>query len=183
MGGVPITLAGEMAPEKIKKIVYLAAFMPESNVPTAAYLGRPEQQDSPMPALGIGNPEAIGTVRLDPRSTDPAYRSAMKKSLYGDVDDGTIDMVAQFLTPDFSIQQAATPVKTTAGRWGSIKRTYIMTTEDWCVRPALQKLFIDKADAFVPQNKTEVISIKSSHSPFLSKPEELADILSALAGK
>lgn len=57
----------------------------------------------------------------------------------------------------------------------------ITTSDDYAVRPALQKLLIGKADAFVPSNKTEVIPINSSHSPFLSKPEELAGILVGLA--
>lgn len=47
--------------------------------------------------------------------------------------------------------------------------------------PALQQRFIDLADGFVPDNKTRVVTLARSHSPFLSAPEELADALIGLA--
>jgi hypothetical protein len=37
------------------------------------------------------------------------------------------------------------------------------------------------ADAFGPNNKTETVTLKSSHSPFMSMPAELAAVLLKLA--
>ncbi len=183
MGGVPITLVGEMAPEKIKKLVYVSAFMPESNVPPSKYTTGPENQDSPVNSLVKADPKVVGAVRIDPRSDDPAYRGTAKKAFGADVDDAVFDMSCYFLTPDLPIKEIATPVKTTQAKWGSVKRAYISCSEDYAIRPALQKLFIDKADAFTPQNKTEVVTINSSHTANFSHPEELAKILIELAGK
>ncbi|MBR8640514.1 hypothetical protein KEF29_17345 [Streptomyces tuirus] len=45
------------------------------------------------------------------------------------------------------------------------------------LRPALQRKFISDADAAFPDNPTAVTSVDSSHSPFLSVPERVVDIL------
>jgi len=183
MGGIPITLVGEMVPEKIKKIVYLAACMPESNVPPGKYIGGPINEGSPIPSLGKADPNVIGALRLDPRSNDPDYCSTLKMVFYGDVDDATFRMATHFLTPDLPVQPEGTPIKTTKDRWGSIKRVYIKTSRDYAVRPALQQFFIDKADAIVPKNKTDVFELDTDHSPFFSNPEGLAKILIEIAEK
>ena len=44
MGGLAITAAAERAPDKIAKIVYLAAFMPASGVPGLDYVRAPENK-------------------------------------------------------------------------------------------------------------------------------------------
>ncbi len=40
-------------------------------------------------------------------------------------------------------------------------------------------ILIADVDAFTPNNLTQVISLTSSHSPFFSQPEKLADALIA----
>jgi len=64
-----------------------------------------------------------------------------------------------------------------ADRWGRIPRTYISCTGDQAVPIAAQRRFIGDADAFTPGNPTDVRELATSHSPFLSEPERLADIL------
>jgi hypothetical protein len=65
----------------------------------------------------------------------------------------------------------------TAGRWGSLPRTYISCTEDRAIPPALQQKMIADADDLTPQNRTHVLKIKASHSPFVSKVNELVALL------
>lgn len=43
----------------------------------------------------------------------------------------------------------------------------------------IDKMVAD-ADAFMPNNKTQVLTLNTSHSPFLSQPQALADLLLAL---
>jgi hypothetical protein len=52
---------------------------------------------------------------------------------------------------------------------------------DRAIRPLLQQRFIDEANAFVPENLTQVHEMASSHSPFLSQPLELAQLLARIA--
>jgi hypothetical protein len=68
-------------------------------------------------------------------------------------------------------------VAITAGRWGSIPRTYISCTADFTIPAAEQRLFIDEADKLTPGNPTDVREMPTSHCPFLSEPEELARTL------
>jgi hypothetical protein len=65
----------------------------------------------------------------------------------------------------------------TADGWGSVPRAYIICTRDQALRPPLQRKFIADADAAFPGNLTEVYTLDSSHSPFLSMPGDLADIV------
>jgi len=45
------------------------------------------------------------------------------------------------------------------------------------IRPALQRKFIADADAAFPATKTDVRELDSAHSPFLSVPAQLADLI------
>lgn len=61
--------------------------------------------------------------------------------------------------------------------WHDIPSAYIITEEDRGLPPQIQELLSSKL-------KTEVVyKIKSSHSPFLSMPDRLAEILEEIAGR
>ena len=64
-----------------------------------------------------------------------------------------------------------------AGGWGSVPRTYVMCTQDMTIRPALQQRFITDADAAFPASPTSVHTLNAGHSPFLSMPGQVADIV------
>jgi hypothetical protein len=52
-------------------------------------------------------------------------------------------------------------------------------TADQAIMPALQRRFIGEIDA-VSAAPTEVIEMDTAHSPFLSRPAELADVLKTI---
>ena len=180
-GGMAITAAGEAAPEKIKKMVYLAAFMPESGVASGRYIRTPENEGDLLGPLFLGDPAKTGATRIDPRSEDVRYRAQFKQALYNDVDDADFEAARNLLTSDYPAKPLGTPIVTTAGRWGSVPRAYVKCLQDNALRPRLQQHFIDLADAAMPGKKTEVVSLNRSHSPFLSAPRELAEVLIHLA--
>jgi hypothetical protein len=45
------------------------------------------------------------------------------------------------------------------------------------IRPALQRRFIADSDAAFPRNPTTVYTLDTAHSPFLSMPGQVADIV------
>jgi hypothetical protein len=49
--------------------------------------------------------------------------------------------------------------------------------DDHAIRPRVQEKFIALVDAFAPKNPTEVRALNTSHSSFISQPEELAKVL------
>jgi pimeloyl-ACP methyl ester carboxylesterase len=182
MGGVPVTLAAEKAPEKIRKLVYLCAFMPEADVPAGAYIGCPENEGEMVASLVVADPAVVGALRIDPRSPDPAYRARIREAIYNDVAEDDFLAALNMITPDQPLHFPTTPVHKTAEGWGGIGRAYIKCSLDNAIRPRLQQLFIDRADAFTPGNGTEVVTMETGHAPFLSQPEALAEILVRLAG-
>ena len=181
MGGVPITAVAERMPEKIAHLVYLTAFMPASGVPGVSYIAAPENLGEMVGPQLMADPARTGALRIDHRSSDPDYIRNGKTAFYADVSDETYAAVAHLLTPDVPVGPFATPITTTPGRWGSVRRHYIKCLQDRAIRPPLQQRFIDEANAFVPGNQTQVYELQSSHSPFLSQPRELAALLSRIA--
>jgi hypothetical protein len=52
-----------------------------------------------------------------------------------------------------------------------------MCTQDMTIRAALQRRVITDADAAFPANQTKVHTLDAAHSPFLSMPGQVADIV------
>ena len=181
MGGVAASAVAEKIPHRIAKLVYLTAFMPPSGVPAIAYINHPANAGEEVKECLLANPEAVGVMRMDQRSNDPAYRAKIKSAFCGDLPDAQFEAVANLLTPDVPAQPFVTPIELTAGRWGALERHYVQCLQDNAIKPALQQLFINEADAFTPKNLTHVHQLDSSHSPFMSKPQELVALLEAIA--
>jgi pimeloyl-ACP methyl ester carboxylesterase len=181
MGGVVATAVAERAPEKLSKLIYLTAFMPASGVPGVAYIQSAENKGELVGPQLLADPAAIGALRMDHRSASETYRANAKLAFYADVSQADFDAVANLMTPDVPVAPFATPIVTTAARWGSVPRHYIRCSEDRAILPALQQRFIDEADAFVPGNRTMVHNLTSSHSPFMSQPALLAELLAKIA--
>ena len=181
MGGMPITAVGEAMPQKIKKLIYLTAFMPASGTAGVDYLKIAEAEGELVTPGFKADPTKVGVLRLDPNSTDSAYIAQLKAAFAGDVSDTEWAAICNLLTPDDPVSPFATPIKTTKERWGRIPRAYIRCAQDYAIRIRQQDKFIALADAFVPKNKTEVVTLDTSHSAFMSKPAELAAALIKLA--
>lgn len=181
LGGPTITRAAESAPELVDHLVYVAALVPTALGSSAAYLALPEAGPR-YPFLYVGDPAVIGATRINPRSTDPAYRDLLHRTFYGDVDEERFLAFAAGLTPDNPVGIARATVGATAQRWGSIPRTYVLTTQDRVVTPAVQQRMIDDADRLAPGTRFRVVPIDSSHSPFASRPGDLAGILRRAVG-
>lgn len=179
LGGLTITRAAEKAPELVDHLVYVAALVPTLLASALDYLRLPEAGPR-YPELYVGDPAVIGATRLNPRSTDVHYRSLLHRTFYGDVDEERFLAFAGGLVPDNPTSIAAAETGATGRRWGSILRSYVLTTQDQVVPPALQRRMIDDADQFAPARRFRVGSIDSSHSPFASKPQELARIIRML---
>ena len=61
MGGAVLTRAGQLVPDLIAHAVYVAAFMPASGVPAAAYVRMPENEDSRAGSLRSASASTLPT--------------------------------------------------------------------------------------------------------------------------
>ncbi|MGW1711874.1 alpha/beta fold hydrolase [Streptomyces sp. NPDC002156] len=180
MGGTVLNRAAQLAPELMAHAVYLTAFMPASDVPALACVQMPENAGELVAPSVRADPAAIGALRLDLASDDLAYRRQLREAFYGDVDPAVADAALALLTPDAPAGIALQATTLTRDGWGSVPRTYVTCARDMAVRPALQQKFIRDADAAFPDNPTSVVALDSSHSPFLSMPGPVADIVAKL---
>jgi hypothetical protein len=160
--------------------VYLAAFMPASDVPAIACVQMPENAGELVAPLFRADPAAIGALRLDLASDDAGYRQQLRDAFFGDVAPAVADAAIGLLTPDAPAGIALGATRLTSAGWGSVPRTYVTCARDMAIRPALQHRFIADADAAFPDNPTSVMALDSSHSPFLSMPGQVAGIVAKL---
>jgi len=177
MGGTVLTRAVQEAPGLFAHAVYVTAFMPASGVPAGAYIFAPENEGDMVQVAMVADPAVIGGLRLDTASPDPGYQQLLRDCFYGDVPADVADAAIALLSPDAPAGIAAGATTLTAHGWGSVPRTYVVCARDRALQPPMQRKFIELADAAFPGNPTTVHTLESSHSPFLSMPEELADIL------
>lgn len=181
MGGIVVQAVAEaLGRDKIHHVVYISGFMPTDNTPITNYFQDPTFASSLLPSLLLADPAAIGALRLDPDSSSAAYVQQMQDTFYGDVDASTRRAATNLLTPDVPISPEAKIHVTTTG-WGAVPRTYLRCDNDKAIPPACQDLMIAQADAFSPSNKTNVVPINSSHSPFFSQPQAVVNALLSLA--
>jgi pimeloyl-ACP methyl ester carboxylesterase len=177
-GGLAITAAAEAAPDLIRRLVYLTAYVPSNSAPTGAALGAlPEGASSQSGAIMVADPMTTGAMRINPRNGDRVYVEKGRQALYGDVSTDEYLRFAAYLNPDLPLAVALDDARGTERRWGRIERTFIRTTEDHAIPLALQDRMIADADAQTPHNRFDVLTLPSSHSPFASMPDRLAAAL------
>ncbi|GGX59070.1 alpha/beta fold hydrolase [Streptomyces minutiscleroticus] len=178
-GGGPASLAAERAPELVDRLVYLSAFVPGGRPRFFDYLGTPENATALGQGLHLGDPAALGAVRINPLSPDPAYVEELRQTHYHDTPPDRFDRWRSALSPDLPLSVPATPVTPTAARWGRIPRTFLRCAEDRALAPAAQDLMIAEADRAFPDNPFTVRTLPGGHSPFAARPHELAAALVA----
>jgi pimeloyl-ACP methyl ester carboxylesterase len=153
MGGMVISQVAEYKPDKIKKLVYLCAFLLKDGESIFQELQR---ENSP---------------NLDPFSKTDA---TLKELFYGDCSDADLRWAKDRLVPQ-PIAPVITPIHITDKNYGRIPRVYITCLLDKVINPAYQK------QMYTTLPCQRVISMNTSHSPFLSAPEELVKNLISIA--
>lgn len=181
LGGATLSAVAEAAPELVRRLVYLTAFVPVTFRTVLEYLMQPNFATSEVPPLFVADPSVVGASRINHNSADPAYVARDRSAFFHDVSDAAFPGIANLLTPDEPIQAFTTPVSATAARWGSVPRAFIRCTGDRAIPLAVQDKMIADADAFTPGNAFVQKTLTTSHSPFASNPLALAETLVSLA--
>lgn len=155
-GGITISVAAEAAPQKIRTLVYVAAYLPKDGQ-SLLDLGNSDKGSKIGPHLQIMKDKGI---------------IAVEKSARADL--FCLDCNGQFreaipnLIVDEPLAPLATPVHLTANRFGTVDKVYIHTAKDQVVSPSLQAVMV----AATPVRKE--ITIDTGHTPFLTDPHGLA---------
>ncbi|MEG8180036.1 alpha/beta hydrolase [Nocardia terpenica] len=179
-GGSAASAAAEQAPELLDHLVYLSAFVPAGRPRFADYIGA-EGNSGAVQIPPVGDPAELGAIRINPLSPDPAVTDVIRRAFLNDLPATAPDTWRQFLHPDHPLSNFITPVPVSAERWGRLPRSYIRLTEDLALPPATQDLMISEANQLVPDNPIRVHSMPGGHSPFVTRPTELATMLTTIA--
>lgn len=163
-GGIAITQAAEDRPEKIRTLVYLAAFL-VPNGETILPLAFADGDSLIMSNLEV-NQEA-GWDILRPEAFRPA--------LYADCCDDDVALARTLLAPE-PLGPTNTPMRTTDERFGGIPRVYIELLQDRAVSPGLQRAMYTALPC------RDVLSIDASHSASFSRPDELTAAVRVAGG-
>jgi len=162
MGGIAITQAAENCPQKTGALVYLCAFLPRNGDSLMTWASQDQES---MVNPSTMHPRADGAVNFKLEYSREAF--------YGNCTDEDVEFAQSRLVAQFGAP-FETPVETTVGRWGRIPRYYIECARDRALTLRLQQ----EMQKHSPCRQT--FSIDTDHSPFLSAPERLADILSRI---
>ena len=182
LGGLTVSAVAEAAPEKLAGVVYLTAFMLPPGMPAIAMIQHEKMKGEKVAELFMSDPAQTGALRLDVASDDPGYRAGLKTAFYGDLNEAQFEIALKGLHCDEPAGVALEPSPITPQRFGSLPRHYIRCTKDMAILPAGQDFMIEEVDKAMG-NSTQVHTLEASHSPFYSKPDELASLLTAIAGQ
>jgi pimeloyl-ACP methyl ester carboxylesterase len=160
--GIVISQVAERVPDRIAVLVYVTAFLLESGQ-TLLEIANQDSQSLVLPSLVVADDQ------LSARFMEEAAREAF----YGQCSDEDVVLALSLLRPE-ALAPIATPVRTTAARFGRVPRVFVECTLDRAITLPIQR----QMQAALPCRNR--ITMQSDHSPFLSHAAELTDALLAL---
>ena len=159
MGGMVISTAAQKRPDLFSRLVYVAGFLP-TNGDSVASLGQRDKHSDLQ--SGIRASLWKGRVRILPdKGADVFFADCsgvQQRWALGQLTDEPLrpSLEKPLFTPD---------------KFGAVPRSYIRCTEDRAISIELQDEMISR------QPCDRIATLPSSHSPFLSMPEALAQAI------
>ena len=165
MGGMAATQAAARCPERVARMVYVAAFLPQDGESLLSLTQLPEGEGDQIQAnLVVDGDPPVATL-APAASLDAIYLSCDDQVATWAISQQRPQPVVPFTDP------ASLP----DGAFDDIPRSYVVCTRDRSIPPALQRRMLGAAGI------TDVTEIATDHAPYLSAPEELAAALNERA--
>lgn len=167
MGGMSVSEAASMVPEKVKKLVYVTAFLPKDGQ-SNNFFGDDTHGIQPMDWVGLAK-SGPGVNLSEDESVmwlDDPLATAL---LYNDLPAEEAEKACKLHGKE-TVAAPYTRVNLTPA-FDEIPKYYVRCAQDKILTPDIQ----EKMLAATPVEK--VYTIDSGHCPYLSRPEELAGIL------
>lgn len=159
-GGVVITEAAN-GTDAVKRLVYLAAFMPDADEVVFDFLG-----NNSFPEFGAGlqfGDDGLVTLDLGTK-LQRAFQFAPPDQ---------IELVRANADTRMSFGTDMT-LKVSAPSWRTVPSTYAVCTEDLAIKPESQR-------QWAKDRATDYVEWPSDHCPQCSRPDDVADLLAKLA--
>ena len=162
MGGAVVSQSAEARPDRIRASVYLAAYAP-AHGQSVFQIAKADPDDRMGARMVMSADRRSITLKPD----------TLREGLYADCTDEDVTLARSLLVPQASAPFAA-PMALTDARYGRVPRHYIECTQDQAVSIGSQRSMPGRTGC------ASVHSLDTSHSPFLSAPDRVAAILTAL---
>ena len=158
MAGFPISAAAEAAPDKIKRLIYLCAYAPQTGRSLVDM--RKSAPRQPLLEAIDKTPDGLGfSVNLD----------HIERVFYHDCPADAIELARQNLCVQ-PIAPQATPI-TLTDRYHSVAKSYIRCANDQTIPPEYQSTMVEHWPA------QDVYHMDTSHSPFFAAPDDLVQMI------
>jgi len=158
-GGVVISRAAELLPERVRRLVYLSAYL----LPAGATLAEAARTDEESLVPPNMVPAAGGV-------TCNLSDSVIRDALFGLCSEADYDYALTRMRPE-PLKPLVTRLQVTEPRFGRVPRTYIECSQDRTITLAAQR----RMQAALPCDP--VLTLASDHSPFFSQAPALARML------
>jgi pimeloyl-ACP methyl ester carboxylesterase len=180
MGGYVISVAADVVAPRVQHLVYLAAGLPvEGKSMTEASGGvDPGSAESGGQLEIMGERGTIDSIiEMVDNGTAFAFRDPeeAKRFFYHDCPPKLADWAVGRLTPQ-PLAPVTVPISIRRFWSAELPRSFVKCAQDKALAP-------DAADAFVRRLGVDPFVIDTSHSPFLSRPSELAELLVEAVGR
>ena len=161
LGGMTISGVAEAVPDRIERLVYLSAFLPADG----------QSAGDISEQVGF-NPDDLGYLTEDGMQIAVRLDRAHEVFYHDCGEDVSRKAVAALCNTD--IGYLVTPVRLTEGRFGRLPKTFVACLSDKAIDIGVQRKMIGSG------GDIDVEELPSSHSPFLSMPDRLAELLNRL---
>jgi len=162
-GGIVASMAAERDPEAFAALVYLAAFLLPAGVTMIS--ARDAMPRNNAFETGLSASARGAALALTPEAAIAAF--------YNDCTAQDQDANAARIVPE-PIAPLNTALAVTDARFGSVPRHYIECTLDEAIPLVQQRAMLEALPC------ASVTTLESGHSPFLSMPDRLADVLETI---
>ena len=170
-GSVIISQAAELlGTEKIDKLIYLDAFLPQNGESVFSLAGKINENNKDISGSNSVEPRPDMLIFSEDKKSCKWNPELVQQIFYHDCSPEDIAFAKAHLVWN-SVSTLATPVQLSESNYGAIKKYYILCTE---------AKDLDKRILTSYVHCEKVYELASSHSPFFSMPEKLVDILVAI---
>lgn len=162
-GGIIISAAAEQVPQKVKTLVFVAAYLPQDG-DSLVSMAQQDPDAKIGPRLQIDKDKGIAVVDY-----------AARADLFAN--DGTDALRAAIpdLVLDEPLAPLVTPVHVTDAKFGKVDKVYVHTSLDQVISPAMQAKMVARTPVRLE------FSVPTGHTPFLTDPEGLAKAIESAA--
>lgn len=164
MAGIVISQVAEEIPNKIEKLVYVSAYLPQ-NGEKMLDLANQDKQSLVGSNFVLAPDQTTATVK----------KEAIPEAICADCPDFMKEALVKYHKPEPTAPMMEA-LKLTANNFGNVPKYYIHTTNDRAVGYELQKQMV-MANGQIKKTYT----MNTSHLPFVVQPQAFLDIISSIS--